>query len=185
MRRLKIILAGMALLTLGACTGNAGPGHAMLSSYYTQDVVRYATRDRVMLVTVHGDFGLPTKRAAAQIAKNLSLPGWFEPAEFIAASPSAASAEHRIVLVLNPAEITLSGRHACAATKALATRKISQNVRVVGAFCAGDEVVTEMTASGPGGFPGDAKFRAGFLAFLDSFVAELLPARLIYVPSGT
>ena len=180
----KVCVISLSLLALGACANDTGASHAWLSSYYTQDVVRYATRDRAMLFTVHGDFGIPIKRATAEIGKNLSLPGWFEPAEFVAASPTAAPGEHRIVFVINPTEITLSGRHACAATKPLPTKQISQNIRVVAAFCAGDEVASELTASGAGGFPGDSKFRAKFLAFLNNVVSELLPARLIYVPSG-
>ncbi len=184
MLRFKAFLIGIGLLTLTACADNDNINYAWLSSYYTQDVVRYAARDRSMLVIVHGDFGIPIKQASAEIAKNLNLPGWFEPAQFIAASPSAAPREHRFVFVINPVNATLSGRHACAAAKPLPTKQISQNIKVVGAFCAGDEVVSELTATGVGGFAGDSKFRPKFLAFLNKMIDELVPARLIYVPSG-
>ena len=184
MTAIKVIVASTCLLVLAACTGGTGAGHAWLSSYYTQDVVRYAARDGSMLVTVHGDFGVSIKQVNNEIAKNMSLPGWFAPATFVAASPSAANKEHRFVFVINPVDIKISGKNACAATKAIPTANISEKVRIVAAFCAGDEVATELTETGIGGFPGDSKLRPQFLAFLDSIVSELVPARKVYVPAG-
>lgn len=184
MAGLKTTAIGLFLLVLAGCVSNTGGDTAQLSSYYTPNVVRYATRDGAMLVTVHGDFGVPLKQASREIAGNLSMPGWFAPAEFIAASPSAAPDEHRVVFIINPLNLTISGRHACSATKQLKTKPIAETVRIVGAFCAGSKVISEVTVSGTGGFPGDRKFRPGFREQLDNIVGSLMPSRVIFVPSG-
>jgi len=184
MAGLKASAVGMFLLVLAGCVSNTGGDTAQLSSYYTPNVVRYAARDGAMLVTVHGDFGIPLKQAGRQIADNLSMPGWFPQAEFIAASPSSAPDEHRVVFIVNPMTLTVSGRHACAATKPLKTKSIAETVRIVGAFCAGSRVISEVTVSGAGGFPGDLKFRPDFREQLDNIVDSLMPSRIIFVPSG-
>jgi len=181
---LKSTAIGSFLLVLAGCVSNTGGDTAQLSSYYTPNVVRYAARDGVMLVTAHGDFGIPLKQANREIANNLSMPGWFAPTEFIAASPSAAPDEHRVVFIVNPMTLTVSGRHACAATKPLKTKPIAETVRIVGAFCAGRKVISEVTVSGAGGFPGDLKFRPDFREHLDNIVGSLMPSTIIFVPSG-
>ena len=177
----KKLVAGLGLMIfLGACAAEMGSiSRVRKGPVYDRSVVQYAIRDGNMLTTFHADLTGLEGASPAAVANGLQTPPWFSPAVFVPASPSAAVDAHRVVFLLNPSELTWSGRHLCAAVKPLATKPTAANSVLVAALCSGDRVISEVRAR----MPAKMSSVAGLTAFLNAVIAELLPRKEFVVPT--
>ncbi len=175
-----ILLLGLSAL-VAACAAETGSiSRANKGHVFDRSLVQYAIRDGNMLTTIDANFAGVEGGSASSVATGLQMPPRFSPANFVTASPSAAVSAQRIVLLINPAKISWSGRHACSTDKALSVEPIAGNSTVVAAFCSGDRVISEVRARLPNNLGGVA----GLTAFLNNVIAELLPRKVSAAPRG-
>ncbi len=175
-----ILLLGLSSF-VAACAAETGSiSRANKGHIFDRSLVQYAIRDGNMLTTIHADFEGMEGATVSAVAAGLQMPPRFSPADFVAAPPSAVVGAQRIVLLINPAEISWSGRHACSTDKPLSVKPIAGNSTVVAAFCSTDRVISEVRAVLPNKFSGVT----GLTAFLNDVIAELLPRKVSAAPRG-
>lgn len=164
-----------ALLTLAGCAGQVQTGHGDVTPFYDRNVVWHAAKGGAFPLVVHGapSGGLAPGDAAAAVAREMRLPGWFAPTPFQPAPvASAPSGDWRLVLIFNPAR-PVSARETCGDLGRIPVLDPAGETVVRAAFCTGDEAISDVTARAPAAPPGASSFRA----LLDQIAAALFPER--------
>jgi len=164
-----------ALLTLAGCAGQVQTGYGDVAPFYDRSAVRHAAEGGAFPLVVHGtpSADLAPGEATAAVARDMRLPGWFEPAPFRPAPVAGApSGDWRLVLIFNPAR-PVSASAACGDLARIPVLEPAGETVVRAAFCARDEAISDVTARAPAAAPGTPSFRA----LLDSIAAAIFPER--------
>ena len=140
---------------------------------YDPGTISWAAQEGELNTVVRGN-PFPASVEAEAIAASLALPGWFQPARLTTRPADARRAEHRLVLVFNPARNPLGGAAACADVAGVALAPAGPTMRVQLAFCSGAKVGAEAILEAPAGRdPSDPRFTGA----LNSALAAMLPPR--------
>jgi hypothetical protein len=172
-----VFRAPIALLAfaLAGCAGQVRVGHGDVTPLYDRSVVVHASKGGVFPLVVHGapGPGLTPAEVAAAVARDLRLPGWFEPARFGPAPASNAPAgDWRLVLIFNPAR-PVSAAEACGDLGRVPVLEPEGETVVRAAFCTRGDAGSDVAARAPASEPGTP----GFRALLDQIAAAVFPER--------
>jgi hypothetical protein len=166
-----VALALCALLPACGRAGSTIHGE-QLQTFYHPALVSYVARDGHMPLAVYGEPFRAGGGAAAQLQRELRLPGGLAAVPF-AATPAAQAGEGgRVVLVFDPAARV--GGDAICRLRDAPPGPSGAELRVLAAFCYGDEAASEirMTTARPSS-AADPAFRQA----MQTMLARLLPLR--------
>lgn len=167
--------AVLAVAAVSACAGLPQTSSGDLTPFYEKSVVTHAAQGGAFPLVVHGapHPDVNPAKAAAAVAPELGLPGWFPPTPFQPAPvPEAPQGDYRLVLIFNPAR-AVSGDEACGDLSRIPVAAPGAQVAVRAAFCMRDERISDVSAWGPASAPGTATFRA----LMDQIVMAVFPER--------
>lgn len=169
-------LAALLATMLAGCAGQVQTGYGDVTPFYDRNVVTHAAKGGAFPLIVHGApaASLAPQRAAAAVAQDMRLPGWFPPTPFQPAPVAGApSGDWRLVLIFNPAR-PISAREACGDLGRVPVAPGPAGETVVrAAFCTRDEAISDVTARAAASAPGTPAFRQ----LLDQIAAAIFPER--------
>lgn len=156
LRSLRSAACVAGILLLAACTGAPQTSFPNVSPFYSRGLVAYVTQGGAMPLEVRGKpfAGMDGDDIAGHLAQRMKLPQWFAVRDFAPAPVAGApSGNYRTVLVFNAAELTADADDACTDAANIKLAPPGETLKVIAAFCAGDETVTDtfggVVAEGP------------------------------------
>lgn len=160
-----------ALLAAGGCV-TAQRGLGGVDNEGKRHFLTYAAGSSPVLLTVVGSPFREGDAATAETAAKAATGAVFgSSAAFTAKPAEAAHANHRIVLMFDPAPTAMADR-LCGATPPAKAAPTAGRLAVMAAFCAGDKLISSADASGPAvAGPGEE----GFRQIVRAAVRELFP----------
>ena len=161
---------------LAACVGGNATTLTYVDHYpyYSPGVVQWAAVDGEFNTEIYGDPFGGGRFDKETIANSLRSPTYLSRAKMTTRPErDPRNDSHRVVLVFNPVGVPDS--HAmCGAADQVRVGAPGGGLRVMGAFCAGKEVVSTAYATGPAaGSPDDPAFQST----MNMLLTEMLPSK--------
>jgi hypothetical protein len=155
-------MTGLAVaVLLTACGDVVRTSPPYISAFYSRGLVSYVTQDRAMPLEVVGQpfAGLDASDIAWHVAQRMKLPAWFAVRDFAPAPVEGTpSGNYRTVLVFNNADLTTDSDDLCRSMDKIETNLPGDQIIVIAAFCAGDEVVTDTYGAAPANSPDSEEY---------------------------
>ena len=145
--RFRLLLAGIAGLSVLGCTGSPVIVDSTSSADYSLGLVAHGGRSGEMTVEIHGQpFAQVVSKQA--IASTIPVPPWLGVRHLTTAPLPVTPRDYRVVLIFNPAERG-GARDACVARQPSVVAPAGGELRVSAAYCAFDRSVAHLVARGP------------------------------------
>jgi len=171
----KALLAGAAILLLGACAdGNLGAvGGAYVSPFYGPSLVSYEARDGRFPIVVRGNpfGGVPTAQLNSAVRQSARMPGWAPRARFVEDQSANADQGLRLVVVMNPAP-GVGYREMCSPLSSIPVEGPGNRMTIRVAFCDGPQAMTDATLTTS---PAPGESSASFIGALNNAIGMALP----------
>ena len=140
MNRTATLLSAAGVALAGCFVGAGTITDADVGPAYTPQFVNYAARSGEFPTAVFGNpFGAD---ADAQLLAGMWIPGDFTPAKLTAIPKGEKRNDGHLVFLFDP-EIAPGGRVACRAPDSVERKPGGANLRLQGAFCYDDEMISE------------------------------------------
>ncbi|MSO93353.1 MAG: hypothetical protein EXQ86_08140 [Rhodospirillales bacterium] len=173
MKRSLHFLIGIGALTITGCD-YYGRTEAVRAYYHRPGIEQtftYGARDGTFPAVVVGNPFAGEKAALDRaVVDAMSEAYRGAPTRFIATPADGARPYIRIVMLFDP-PITANGGAACRNPSALPSAPTGERMRILAAFCSGDDVMSDVVASAPAvTSPGDPVFRRAVAAVMRDIV---------------
>ncbi len=172
----KLLLASGLTALLAACVGGGVSTVSYVDHYpyYSPGVVQWAAIDGEFNTEIYGDPFGGGRFDKETIANSLRSPPYLSRVKMTTRPErDPRNDSHRVVLVFNPVGIP-DDRVMCGAADQVRIGAPGGGLQVMGAFCAGEEVVSTAYATGP---TADSPDDPAFQSTMNMLLAEMLQSK--------